>query len=94
MHESRNTLGAHARELVMRGRSEGATTEGQHAICEKVFHGSGGYASVLQLFLDGKGQYASMFDRVDIENGLEGNELRDGQSMLVLKPLFSCMPGT
>ena len=87
VQEIRNLLAIHCRELVMSGKSDGEGTEGQYHLCEKVFHGSDGYSSVLDTFLDGTGLYANVFNRTPIENNREGNEQRsldkDGMAFML-----------
>jgi hypothetical protein len=80
----------------MKDKAGGLTKDGasgQQALMEKAFHGSAGYASVLTNFLEGKGDAASMFKRVPIENNREGNEERTGSHMLQLLDIFSCDEG-
>eukprot|EP00797_Seminavis_robusta_P010107 Sro1741_g294620.2 (528) ;mRNA; f:3968-5628 len=77
----------------MSDKADGENTSRQQALMEDVFHGSAGYASVLDLFMQGGGEFASIFDRVPIENNREGNELRTGGYALVMKDIFSCDEG-
>ena len=74
----------------MTDEASGETAAGQQILQEKVFHGSVGYASVLTNFMDGKGDAASMFSRIPIENNREGNEDRKCSQMLCLLDILSC----
>ncbi|CAB9530829.1 unknown protein [Seminavis robusta] len=94
LQEVRNLLCTRARDMVFKGRGDGENTAGQEAMMSNVFHGSPGYASVLDEMMQGKGIYASMFDKVPIENNREGNENRQGGHMLVAKDIFSCDEGS
>ena len=55
---------------------------------EKIFHGSAGYSSVLDHMIEGKGIYASMFDKSDLDMNRENNDLRKVGYNLELKSLF------
>jgi hypothetical protein len=91
--EIRNLLAIHCRDNVMGEKSDGETTEGQNTLCEKVFHGSEGYSSVLDQFMDGKGVYEATFNALPLENNRAGNEMRSTGSMLELKSILHCELG-
>jgi hypothetical protein len=88
-----NLLAIHCREIVMGEKSEGETTDGQHVLIEKVFHGSEGYASVLDMFMKVSGVYESAFLELPLENNREGNEHRNGK-MHELKSILHCELGS
>ena len=67
---------------------DGEKQAGQELLMEKVLHGSEGYASNLDLFLEGKGVFEMAFVRHSLENNREGNELRKNGSMLELRELL------
>ena len=94
MQEIRNLLAIHCREIVMVDKADGETSDGQKVLCEKVFHASAGYSSVLDLFMKGQGNYAACFIKTDIENNREGNE-RHAQlgQMMELKTILHCDNG-
>lgn len=91
IQEVRNLVAIHARELVMAG--EDAARVGQAVMQGKVFHGSEGYESVLSQFMKASGHYAACFDRVPIENFMEGNSQRSEGFALELKPILHCDQG-
>jgi hypothetical protein len=93
VQEFRNLLSVICRETCMTDKAGGESAAGQQVLQEKVFHGSAGYASVLTNCLQGKGDAASMFNRIPIENNREGNEEREGSHMLQLLDIFSCDEG-
>ena len=86
--ELRNLIAVVCRELVFTKKFHGATTTSQIDLMEKAFHGSAGYASVLDEVLEGKGDYNSLFNELGMENNREGNSLRTNGKMLELKELF------
>lgn len=86
-------VAVYCREMCFSDKAGGETKSGQHLLQEKVFHGSSGYASVLETLLEGKGAYASMFDCLPIQNNREGNEHRTSGFMLELKDIFTCDEG-
>ncbi|CAB9518732.1 unknown protein [Seminavis robusta] len=90
LQECRNALSVHCRDIVMTDKGSGEVTSGQQELQQKVFHGSAGYASALDTFIEGKGYYASLFDRTPIENNREGNQERQSGYMLELKDIASC----
>jgi hypothetical protein len=91
--EIRNLAAVLCREVCMVDKAQGETAAAQQTLIEKVFHGSAGYASVLTNILEGKGDFAFMFNRIPIENNREGNESRSGSHMLQLLDIFSCDQG-
>lgn len=93
-HQIRNVLAVHCREMVMECGAAGMKEKAQDELAYKVFHGSKGYASVLDMFLEGKGPYASMFETVDLVNNQSSNENRSQPYALELKQLFHCNNGT
>ena len=88
IQELRNMLALHAREMLMETKADGAKTDKQCVIMEKVFHGSEQYYSVLDAMCEAKGIYSALFDRHELEVNREGNEHRKGGVMLELKPIF------
>jgi hypothetical protein len=93
VQEMRNLLAVICRETCMTDRASGEQVSVQQTLHEKVFHGSAGYASILTNFMEGKGDAASMFSRIPIENNREGNDERRAGYMLQLKDIFSCDEG-
>lgn len=89
LQELRATAAVVCREIVFtRKEADGATTNRQNIVMEKAFHGSEGYASVLDEMMDGKGSFSSMFQRLELVNNREGNDKRMDGHMLELKELF------
>lgn len=86
IQELRNILSLNCREILMQGK--GKKKDKQALTMEKIFHGSAGYASVLKHMIEGKGIYASMFEKSDLDINREGNELRKNGANLELKPIF------
>jgi hypothetical protein len=74
-------------------KSEGETTGGQHVLIEKVFHGSEGYASVLDMFMKVSGVYEFAFIELPLENNQERNEHRNGKIHEV-KSILRCELGS
>jgi hypothetical protein len=94
VQEYRDLIAVVTREACMRDKASGETAKGQQLLMEKMFHGSVGYASKVEDFLAGKGDAASMFNRIPIENNREGNSTRNSEShMLQLLDIFSCDQG-
>ena len=77
----------------MSSKADGEKTEGQNAIMEKLFHGSEGFASVLDAMLEGKGFYGNLFQRHELDINRQGNKYRTGGFMLELLPLFHLHEG-
>lgn len=77
----------------METKADGIKKDGQDVLMGKVFHGSAGYASVIDAFMDGKGFYASLFQKLDLETNRTGNEHRTNGSMLELLPIFHLCEG-
>jgi hypothetical protein len=90
VNEFRNLLAVVCREKCMSDKATGETVGGQHLFHEKLFHGTAEHASVLDMFLAGKGDAASMYEKVPIENNREGNERRTETYMLELRDIFTC----
>ena len=86
--ELRNLLALHCREVLMSTKADGLKKEAQALVLEKVFHGSAGYSSVLDSLMEGKGYYASLFQKHDLEINRQGNEHRAAGVMLELLPIF------
>ncbi|CAB9505600.1 expressed unknown protein [Seminavis robusta] len=93
LQEIRNLVAVECKDVCMKDRAGGANSVQQEVFMQKVFHGSAGYASVLDKLTTGKGAYASLFDRVALENNRQGNEERSSGYMLVLKDIASCDEG-
>ena len=77
----------------METKADGMKQDGQSLLMQKCFHGSAGYASVIDAFMEGKGYYASLFQRLDLETNRSGNEHRKGGFMLELLPIFHLKEG-
>jgi len=95
VQEMRNTLALHCREIVMVNRADGEKNDKQMQLYFKCFHGSVSHASVLGLFLTGRGLFAGAFEKADLENNRAGNDDRanDGFGcMLMLKDVLHCDP--
>jgi hypothetical protein len=92
--EIRNLLAIHCGDIVMGEKSQGETSENQNNICVKVFHGSDGYSSILDLFMTAKGHYECAFNAIPIENNRAGNDHRDGKNMYELKEILHCEPSS
>ena len=95
VQEIRNTLAVHCREICMSNKADGEKTDKQMQLLYKCFHGTESHASVLDLFLTGRGLYAAAFDKVDLENNRAGNEDRAKAGfgcMLMLRDLLHCDP--
>jgi hypothetical protein len=88
-----NLVAVLCRKLVFTRKSDGANTATQLELMEKAFHGSPGYASVLDEVLLGKGDYAELYIKHELENNREGNELRTEGNMLELKETFHRVTG-
>ena len=79
------------REAVTQGDSK--TDEAQWEAMERSYHGSAEVVSKLKEFLNGQDCFEPCFQKIDIQNNREGNELRGGTSyMLELKSVFHCVP--
>ena len=86
--ELRNLVALHCREVLMSTKSDGLKKDAQVLVLEKVFHGSAGYSSALDAMLEGKGFYASLFQKLDLEINRAGNDSRKEGFMLELLPIF------
>lgn len=78
----------------MTSKADGIKKDGQDILMQKVFHGSSGYASVIDAFIASKGFYASLFQVMDLETNRTGNEHRPSGVMLELLPIFHLSKGT
>ena len=91
VQEIRHLLSVHCKETVYGDAADGADSKGQVKMMEKVYHGSGGYASVMDKFIKGEGEYANCFHKIPMQNNREGNEERSGTTeMLQLMTVFHC----
>jgi hypothetical protein len=91
VQEIRSLVAVLCRNKTMTGKSgDGETVRGQELLMEKMFHGSEGYASHVDLFLSGKGAFEMAFIRSEMENNREGNEARSGGFMLELRCTLHC----
>lgn len=71
--------------------ADGESTSGQELLMEKLFHGSEGYASHVELFFQGKGAFEMAFVRTEIENNVPGNERHASAGyMLELRSQLHC----
>ena len=86
IQELRNTLAVNAREILIQGSTK--KRDKQSVMMEKIYHGSAGYSSVLDHMMEGKGIYACMFDRTELDMTRENNELRKEGHNLELKSIF------
>jgi hypothetical protein len=77
----------------MKDKASGEKAAGQQALQEKMFHGLAGYAAVVDQFLEGKGDAATLYNRIPIENNHEGNDNQKGSHMLQLLDTLSCEEG-
>lgn len=94
VQEIRALLAVHCKETVMKDKADGDKKASLADTMQKVYHGSAGYASVLDLFINAKEPYASFFNIIDIENNREGNETRVHGVMYELNELFHCDTST
>ena len=79
------------RNHTMTGKSgDGETNLNQVLLMEKIFHGSEGYASHLELFFEGKGPFEGAFTESELENNMEGNEERASGKLLELRAVLHC----
>jgi hypothetical protein len=95
VQEVRNLVAVLCRETCMTDRASGESVAGQQTLQEKVFHGSTGYASLLDSCLSGKGPTESLYDHVPLQNNREGNDdssRREG-FMLQLKDIVTLEEG-
>lgn len=75
----------------MSKKADGADTDKQENMMEKIYHGHEGFNSILVQLMAGKEPFAAMFDQHELENNREGNELRSQSgenTMQELKQLF------
>ncbi|CAB9527233.1 hypothetical protein (Partial), partial [Seminavis robusta] len=94
VQECRSLVATQCWEICMADKADGKDLDGQKDLMGKCFHGSAGYGSCLTNLIEGKGDYASLFDRMAIENNREGNELRKDGHSLILRDLVSCDEST
>ncbi|CAB9529025.1 hypothetical protein (Partial), partial [Seminavis robusta] len=94
VQECRSMVATQCREICMADKADGKDLDGQKELMGKCFHGSAGYGSCLTNLIEGKGDYASLYDRMAIENNREGNELRKDGYSLILRDLVSCDEAT
>jgi hypothetical protein len=91
VQEIRSLIAVLCRNKVMIGKSgDGETVGGQELLIEKMFHGSEGYASHVDLFMSGKGAFEMAFIKSELENNREGNEVRPEGFMLELRSVLHC----
>ena len=90
LQELRNVLSVHCRELVMKGKANGATKDQQMEHLSVHFHGTDdAHVSVLDLMMQGKAPYNYMFEKQSITNNRDGNERRVATGhMLELLPQY------
>ncbi|CAB9496563.1 unknown protein [Seminavis robusta] len=93
VQECRSMVATQCGEICMADKADGKDLDGQKELMGKCFHGSAGYGSCLTNLIEGKGDYASLYDRMAIENNREGNELRKDGYSLILRDLVSCDEG-
>jgi hypothetical protein len=93
VQEIRSLVAVQCRDLVMQDKGKGEESRSQKIIMQKVFHGSGGYSSILDALLAGKGAHAHMYITSELENNREGNEQRRNGLTLELKEVFHCDTG-
>jgi hypothetical protein len=94
VQEIRGVIAVLCRNKTMTGKSaDGETVGGQELLMEKMFHGSDGYASHVDLFCSGKGLFEMAFVRSELENNRAGNESRVG-CMLELRSTLHCDLGS
>lgn len=93
LQELRCLLALHARDILMESKADGEKTDGQMAVMEKVYHGSNGFASVLDAMMEAKGFYGHLFQKIPLEVNRQGNEHRTNGSMLELLPIFHLQEG-
>ena len=77
----------------MTTKGDGLESGGQEELARKVFHGSAGYASVLDAMMAGKGFYAPLFQRHELEVNRQNNEFRTDGFMMELLPMFHLNEG-
>lgn len=94
LQELRNVLALHCRDVLMSTKSDGLKSEAQANLLQKIFHGSAGYSSVLDALLQGKGYYAALYRKLELESNRPFNEERKDGMMLELLPIFHLNDGT
>jgi hypothetical protein len=90
VQEVRNLVALLCREACMKDKASGETVDGQKILHEKCFHGDASRVSLLDKVCSGKGDFASMYAKIPIENNREGNDERSDSYMLQLLDIFSC----
>jgi len=92
LQELRCLLAVEGREMTMGKEGEGMKGKEQDRHIERTFHGSHGYASIIDKFLDAKHPYDECFNKLPLENNREGNDQRKDGFMYELKELLHCDP--
>jgi hypothetical protein len=94
VQEIRNTLALHCRDIVMANKADGEKSDKQALLVGKCFHGTESHASVLKLFMEGRGLYENIYEKVEIEPNRAGNDDRGKEGvMLMLLDIIHCDPG-
>ena len=88
VQELRSLMAIHCREIVMTSKGDGLETAGQEELARKVFHGTEGYASILDAMMAGKGWYAPLFQRQELEVNRQNNEYRTDGFVMELLPML------
>jgi hypothetical protein len=88
VQEIRNLAAVVCCEIIFTRKAEGATTTVQIELMEKTFHGSPGYALVLDELLYRKGDFQHLYMVLPLENNCEGNKLHRQGQMLELKEIY------
>ena len=95
VQEIRNTLALHCRDIVMANKADGEKSDKQALLVGKCFHGTESHASVLKLFMEGRGLYENIYEKVEIEPNRAGNDDRGKEGvMLMLLDIIHCDPGS
>ena len=91
VQEIRSLVAVLCRNHTMTGKTgDGETNLNQVLLMEKIFHGSEGYASHLELFFEGKGPFECAFTDSELENNMEGNQERASGKLLELRAVLHC----
>ena len=88
VQEIRALCSIHARDIMLILKGDGLDLDNQKETLENCFHGSVGYSSTLDAFMEGKGWYAPMWIKHPLEINRENNQLRTNGEMWELDPKF------